>query len=53
MMLACLHAGGLRLMQATCKKFFEYCREHGLAIAKRNFRLRYDTNIPRQVSKLG
>lgn len=43
------YQGGLRLMQATCKKFFEYCCEHGIAIARRNFRLKYDTNIPRQV----
>ena len=23
------YQGGLRLMQATCKRFFEYCTEHG------------------------
>ena len=36
-------------MQATCKKFYEYCEKNGIAIATRNFELRYDTNIPRQV----
>eukprot|EP00043_Microstomoeca_roanoka_P008807 m.84615 g.84615 ORF g.84615 m.84615 type:complete len:617 (-) comp14393_c7_seq2:1547-3397(-) len=47
------YQGGLRLMQATCKKFFEFCSERGIAIARRNFRLRYDTNIPRQVGLAG
>ncbi|EDQ91895.1 uncharacterized protein MONBRDRAFT_14509 [Monosiga brevicollis MX1] len=47
------YQGGLRLMQATCKRFFEYCRDQGIAIARRNFRLRYDTNIPRQVGLAG
>ena len=41
--------GGLRLMQATCKRFYEYCSHRGIAIARRNFSLKYDTNIPRQV----
>ncbi|EGD74001.1 hypothetical protein PTSG_05698 [Salpingoeca rosetta] len=47
------YQGGLRLMQATCKKFFEFCSERGIAIARRNFRLKYDTNIPRQVGLAG
>ena len=42
--------GGLRLLQATCKKFYHYCSKHGIALAKRNFTLKYDTNVPRQVS---
>eukprot|EP00911_Craspedida_sp_UC1_P002995 UC1_evm5s2186 len=47
------YQGGLRLMQATCKKFFEYCGSHGIAVARRNFTLSYDTNIPRQVGLAG
>lgn len=47
------YLGGLRLMQATCKKFFEYCLKHGVNSHKRNFRLSYDTNIPRQVGLSG
>ena len=43
------YQGGLGLMQATCKKFYEYCSEHGIALPRHNFRLKYDTNIPRQV----
>lgn len=65
------YLGGLRLLQATCKKFYQYCAAHGfvkrtclfaicynvgiiiaafrIALAKRNFTLSYETNIPRQV----
>ena len=43
------YLGGLRLLQATCKKFYNYCSVKGIALAKRNFTLKYDTNIPRQV----
>ena len=43
------YVGGMRLMQASCKKFYEYCCENGVALPKRNFSMAYDTNIPRQV----
>ena len=46
------YLGGLRLLQATCRKFYIYCSKHGIALAKRNFTLKYDTNVPRQVSFL-
>lgn len=39
--------------QATCKKFYHYCSSRGIALAKRNFSLKYDTNIPRQVGLAG
>ena len=39
--------------QATCKKFYHYCSTKGIALAKRNFSLKYDTNIPRQVGLAG
>ncbi|XP_078389149.1 glucuronokinase with putative uridyl pyrophosphorylase isoform X4 [Cetorhinus maximus] len=47
------YLGGLRLLQATCKKFYQFCSEQGIALAKRNFTLKYDTNIPRQVGLAG
>lgn len=47
------YLGGLRLLQATCKKFYQYCCEKGIALFKRNFTLSYDTNIPRQVGLAG
>jgi len=41
--------GGIRLIYATCKLFSEYCREHNLMLDDRNYTIRYDTDIPRQV----
>uniref|UniRef100_A0A7N8WYP2 Glucuronokinase with putative uridyl pyrophosphorylase n=1 Tax=Mastacembelus armatus TaxID=205130 RepID=A0A7N8WYP2_9TELE len=43
------YLGGLRLLQATCKKFHQFCSKQGIALTKQNFTLKYDTNIPRQV----
>ncbi|XP_061781524.1 glucuronokinase with putative uridyl pyrophosphorylase isoform X2 [Nerophis lumbriciformis] len=47
------YLGGLRLLQATCKKFYQLCSEQGIALTKQNFTLKYDTNIPRQVGLAG
>ncbi len=41
--------GGIRLLKAATKKFGEYCTEEGIELPERNFTIRYDTNIPRQV----
>jgi glucuronokinase len=44
--------GGLRLIKATIKKFVDYCQgRHELH--DRNFSIRYETNIPRQVGLAG
>lgn len=45
--------GGVRLLYATCKKFYSYCREHQIDLPERVFTLEYDTNIPRQVGLAG
>ena len=45
--------GGIRLVKATIKKFVEYCRHQGLALHARNFSVRYQSNIPRQVGLAG
>lgn len=45
--------GGLRLLYATCKRFFERCLEIGLLLPRHNFTLRYDTTIPRGVGLAG
>ena len=45
--------GGIRLLKATCKRFFEYCHECGLSLPKRNFTVRYTSNIPRLVGLSG
>ncbi|XP_063063495.1 glucuronokinase with putative uridyl pyrophosphorylase [Engraulis encrasicolus] len=47
------YLGGLRLLQATCKKFYQFCSKQGIALRKQNFTLKYDTNIPRQVGLAG
>jgi glucuronokinase len=45
--------GGIRLIKATIKRFVDYCSEHRLKLHERNFSVRYETNIPRQVGLAG
>lgn len=45
--------GGIRLVKATIKKFVEYCARRGRTLADRNFSVRYQSNIPRQVGMAG
>lgn len=45
--------GGLRLLMAICKIFFNYCKDNGISLHERNFKLSYDTNIPRQTGLSG
>ena len=45
--------GGLPLVKATVRKFTDYCAKHELTLHKRNFSLRYDSTIPRQVGMAG
>ncbi len=45
--------GGIRLIKATIKRFVEYCRDRGLSLHERNFAVRYETHIPRQVGLAG
>jgi glucuronokinase len=45
--------GGMRLVKATVKKFVEYCVRHDLPLHDRNFSIRYQSNIPRQVGLAG
>ncbi len=45
--------GGIRLIKATIKRFVEHCQARGIALHERNFSVRYDTNIPRQVGLAG
>jgi glucuronokinase len=45
--------GGIRLIKATVKKFADYCQQQGLPLDDRNFSLRYQSNIPRQVGLAG
>ena len=45
--------GGIRLLKATVKRFFDYCQKHGHALHARNFTLRYRSDIPSQVGLAG
>jgi glucuronokinase len=45
--------GGIRLIKATIKRFVEYCQANRLTLHDRNFSIRYQTNIPRQVGLAG
>jgi glucuronokinase len=45
--------GGIRLIKATIKRFVEHCQDRGLPLHDRNFSVRYQTNIPRQVGLAG
>lgn len=45
--------GGIRLLKATVKRFYDYCQENGIHLDQRNFTLRYSSNIPPQVGMAG
>ena len=45
--------GGVRLVKATIKRFVEFCQRNNLRLHDRNFSVRYQTNIPRQVGLAG
>jgi galactokinase/mevalonate kinase-like predicted kinase len=45
--------GGIRLVKATIKRFVEYCDARRLTLHDRNFSIRYETTIPRQVGLAG
>ncbi len=45
--------GGIRLVYAACKRFHDYCCEHGIPLTDDCFTIEYDTNIPRQVGLAG
>lgn len=50
--------GGMRLVKGSIKKFFEHCEKEGFlnsnsSIKNKNFSIRYESNIPRQVGLAG
>jgi len=45
--------GGIRLLKATVKQFYDYCRENHITLDNRNFTIQYHTNIPSQVGLAG
>jgi len=45
--------GGIRLLKATIKRFYDYCTENRIELHDRNFTIRYTSNIPPQVGMAG
>ncbi len=45
--------GGIRLLKATVKRFYEYGVDQGVDLHDRNFTLRYRSNVPPQVGMAG
>jgi glucuronokinase len=45
--------GGVRLVKATIKKFVEFCIKQKLDLHNRNFSIRFESTIPRQVGLAG
>jgi glucuronokinase len=45
--------GGRRLIKAVIKRFCEYCDLNRIRLANKNFTIRYESSIPRQVGMAG
>lgn len=41
--------GGVRLVKAALKKFHDYCLSSGVVLPDRNFTVRFESDIPRQI----
>lgn len=45
--------GGIRLLKSAIKSFYGYCLDHEIELHKRNFTIRYDSDIPNLVGLAG
>jgi glucuronokinase len=45
--------GGLRLIKAAIKKFYEYCHDRHILLEETNFTISYDSNVPLRVGLAG
>lgn len=45
--------GGIRLLKAAVKRFYDYCSENGIKISNRNFTIRYKSDIPYKLGLAG
>ena len=45
--------GGVRLLKATVKKFYQYCVQCGITLDNRNFTMRYESDIPHGLGLAG
>ncbi|MBR2363611.1 MAG: GHMP kinase [Lentisphaeria bacterium] len=45
--------GGIRLMKAAVKKFYDYCCQNHIGLAEKNFTMRYMSDIPNRLGLAG
>jgi glucuronokinase len=45
--------GGIRLLKATIKRFYDYCHDNQIRLHDKNFTIRYQSNIPHSVGLAG
>ncbi len=45
--------GGIRLMKAAVRKFYDYCLAHRVRLPEQNFSIRYRSTIPRRLGLAG
>ena len=45
--------GGIRLLKAAVKRFYEYCESNSLMLSDRNFTIRYHSDIPFRLGLAG
>jgi glucuronokinase len=45
--------GGIRLLKATIKKFYDYCTDNQIELHGKNFTIRYNSDIPHGVGLAG
>lgn len=45
--------GGIRLLKAAIKRFYEHCRDQEIALPNRNFTIRYQSTIPNRLGLAG
>jgi glucuronokinase len=45
--------GGIRLLKATVKRFYDYCLDRQIELHSNNFTIRYNSNIPHSVGLAG
>lgn len=45
--------GGIRLLKAAVKKFYDYCMENGIKLSESNFTIRYKSDIPYKLGLAG
>ncbi len=45
--------GGIRLLKAAIKKFYDYCVDNNIALEARNFTIRYSSDIPFRLGLAG